>query len=114
YVLEERSMKNTPRKPFVGSGKPVEVTSVDYEYLIPHDYKKLRGKRAVIFDDFTVTGSTLGLLKKQLQGGDYGLTVTTVALIAMKTAEISPDYEYELTDSQDIFIPWGHIVNHGP
>jgi hypoxanthine phosphoribosyltransferase len=116
HVLETQEADKPPN--FIGESKDYfDVDSTGYRYLIPACFTKLKGQKALVFDDGSVTGRTLLCFKQKLSQAPYGIRVRTAALFAGHDIKgldepLRPDYIYRFVSISDFYMPWGHILQN--
>ncbi len=126
YVLETIDAKLEANKldGFIGEGADkLTVDHTDQKYLIPPHFSKLRGQKALLFDDGAVTGNTLVCLKEGLRNDPFQINVRTAILFADHAARLlesrvedkGPEkkrlnYVHRWVSTTDFHMPWGHIL----
>lgn len=115
FALEAIPIRQQEDNPinFIGDGEPFDVDSARYRYLIPSFFTKLRGLKALVFDDGSVTGGTLLQFQKELSGR-FQMNVKRAALFASKGIETMddrvPEFVHRWVFINDFYMPWGHIL----
>lgn len=127
YVLEtiDSKLESENLVSFIGEGMhQFTISSTAYKYLVPLHFSKLRKQKALVFDDGTLTGTTLACIKDNLRKDPFGINARTAVLFADNTARLLDDqhddhpphddrrldYIHRWVPIEDFHMPWGHIL----